>query len=253
MLNLFIRPFRKFIRPIQDEFKPLQTRMGYHFKNPAHLKKALSHRSYVYAQGLDKTDNSNERLEFLGDAVLDLVITHYLFETYPDKTEGVLSKVKSLVVSARVLALCAQKWELGQFIYLSQSEAKAGGAARTSILADTFEAVLGAMYLDGGLKPVTKVLNSVLIENIDDILADDDLVNYKSKLLEKVQGIGLGVPEYRVLEESGPEHRKSFKMGVYIQANQIGVGEGSSKKIAEQVAARQALDQWTEVPPEDHG
>jgi ribonuclease-3 len=191
---------------------------------------------------MDEVLESNERLEFLGDAVLDLVITDYLYHHYPHDREGMLSKMKSLIVSARVLAICARNWDLGKFIHLSHAEKKSGGRDRTSILADAYEAVLGAVFLDGGIKPATTLVHFSLVPIIDDVVADEDLVNYKSTLLEHTQSMGMGAPAYRVLEEWGPEHHKKFRVGVYVQEKEWGRGEGYSKKAAEQAAGRMALE-----------
>jgi ribonuclease-3 len=202
---------------------------------------SLSHRSFVNSQRTDKKMESNERLEFLGDAVLNIIVTDYLYREYPDKEEGRMSKMKSLVVSSRVLGLCADAWNLGDFILLSRSEEKSGGRKRLSILADAYEAVIGAVYLDGGLESARKLIHSSLMEIMDEVLDDEDLANYKSKLLEYTQSRGMGIPSYDVLQETGPEHQKSFVVGVYVQNQEWGRGSGNSKKSAEQAGARVAL------------
>ncbi len=139
-------------------------------------------------------------------------------------------------------AICARNWDLGEFIHLSHAEKKSGGKDRTSILADAYEAVLGAVFLDGGIKPASALVHSSVVPIINDVLADEDMVNYKSMLLEYTQSKGMGAPAYRVLEERGPEHHKKFRVGVYIQENEWGRGEGYSKKAAEQAAGRMALE-----------
>jgi len=147
--------FSRFFKSAENEFpgsKEFEAQLGHRFKNKPLLKLALSHRSYVHSLKLDNVTLSNERLEFLGDAVLDLVITEYFYNKYPYKKEGDLSKLKSLVVSSKVLARCGTNWNLDKYILLSHSEKKAGGGERVSIIADAFEAILGAVYLDGGLE-----------------------------------------------------------------------------------------------------
>ncbi len=228
--------------PQAGPYQKLEEKLEYKFRDPALLTLALSHRSYVHSQNLDQVEDSNERLEFLGDAVLDLVITEYLYHKHPQKKEGELSKYKSLVVSAKVLMRCAINCNLGDFILLSKSEKKSGGRKRTSILADAYEAVLGAVYLDGGIEPATRIIHSTLISIMDEVLGDEELANYKSRLLELTQGQGMGTPEYNIISEEGPEHKKEFTVGVFIQGEKKGEGSGMSKKSAEQAAARFALE-----------
>ena len=201
--------------------------------------------SYVNSQRSETKAESNERLEFLGDSVLNMVVTDFLYRKYPDREEGRMSKMKSLVVSSKVLGLCADHWHLGDFIFLSRSEEKSGGRNRLSILADAYEAVVGAVYLDGGLEPARKLIHSSLMAIMDDVLDDEELANYKSKLLEYTQSQGMGIPAYDVLEETGPEHRKSFVVGVYVQNQEWGRGHGQTKKSAEQAGARIALTNMT--------
>ncbi len=201
---------------------------------------ALSHRSYVNT--LSPRPASNERLEFLGDAVLNSIVTDYLYARFPECEEGQLSQMKSLVVSSRVLDLCAARWNLGEFILLSKSEEKSGGRTRSSIVADAYEAVLGAVFLDGGYPAATRIVRSTLFEIMDEVLADENLANYKSLLLEFTQSQGLGVPFYEVIKASGPEHRKAFVVAVKVQGREWGRGNGPSKKAAEQGGARIALE-----------
>jgi ribonuclease III len=226
---------------VHPELAPLEAILGYRFKDRLVLAKALSHRSWVNSLKGDTKPESNERLEFLGDSILNAIITDHLYHTYPHREEGMLSKMKSLVVSAKVLALCADTWKLGDFVFLSRSEEKAGGRSRPSILADAYEAVLGAVYLDGGIDAARSLVHQSLVTILKEVLEDDDLANYKSQLLEYTQSRGLGVPSYDVLEESGPEHAKSFVIGVFVQNQEWGRGTGTSKKSAEQSGARAAL------------
>ncbi|MDB5105378.1 MAG: rnc ribonuclease-3 [Fibrobacteres bacterium] len=225
----------------EPSLSELERILGYRFQNNGILVTALSHRSYVNSQRTDKKIESNERMEFLGDAVLNIVVTDFLYHEYPDKEEGRMSKMKSLVVSSRVLGLCADTWKLGDFILLSRSEEKSGGRKRLSILADAYEAVIGAVYLDGGLESARKLIHSSLMSIMEEVLDDEELANYKSKLLEYTQSRGMGIPSYDVIQETGPEHQKSFVVGVYVQNQEWGRGSGNSKKSAEQAGARQAL------------
>ena len=240
MLFGFLRKLFKGGRK-EPSFSELEKVLGYRFQDNDLLITSLSHRSFVNSQRTDKKMESNERLEFLGDAVLNIIVTDYLYREYPDKEEGRMSKMKSLVVSSRVLGLCADAWNLGDFILLSRSEEKSGGRKRLSILADAYEAVIGAVYLDGGLESARKLIHSSLMEIMDEVLDDEDLANYKSKLLEYTQSRGMGIPSYDVLQETGPEHQKSFVVGVYVQNQEWGRGSGNSKKSAEQAGARVAL------------
>lgn len=226
---------------VYPELAPLEVILGYAFDDRRLLAKALSHRSWVNSLKGEAKPESNERLEFLGDSILNAIITDHLYHTYPEREEGLLSKMKSLVVSAKVLALCADNWKLGDFVFLSRSEEKAGGRSRPSILADAYEAVLGSVYLDGGIEAARLLVHQSLVSILKNVLEDDDLANYKSQLLEYTQSRGLGVPAYDVMEESGPEHAKSFVIGVFVQNQEWGRGSGTSKKSAEQSGARAAL------------
>lgn len=237
-----IRPIRRLLRRLarKDDLGRLERELGHVFANPALLHHALSHRSHSNTFG--GAGDSNERLEFLGDAIVDLIVTEVLFRAHPDRQEGYLSKVKSLVVSARVLAECARAIDLGAFMKLSKPEERAGGRDRESILADAFEAVVGAMYLDGGLVPCERLVQRVLVTRFEEFLDDARLLNYKSALLEHAQGKGWGAPRYEVLAQEGPEHGKRYTIQVRIRGEIWGDGYGPSKKDAEQAAARDAIE-----------
>ena len=219
----------------------MENAIGHVFAEPELLVRALSHRSWINAQGGDPID-SNERLEFLGDAVLDLVITDYLYLTRLDEDEGKLSKIKSLVVSAKVLAEVARPLGIGNHILLSRSEEKAGGGERESILADAWESLIGAIYLDAGYGAAEAFLHRTLVPRLSEFMEDAALANYKSALLEHAQSKGIGPPRYEVEKTSGPEHGKKYHIRVVIQGEVWGRGSGLSKKDAEQAAARKALD-----------
>jgi len=214
--------------------------LGHQFNNHQILHHALSHRSAILENG-GSYNQSNETLEFLGDAVLGLVVVEHLFREYPEKTEGDLSKVKSHVVSGKVLQEIARNMDLGSYILLSRNEARNGGRNRSSILEDTLEAVIGALYLDGGLEVAGNFINKRIISDIDDLIAGKLDSNYKSQLLEYVQGIGLSSPVYNVISEEGPDHRKRFEVEVRVHNKSLGIGAGRSKKAAQQQAAHEAV------------
>jgi ribonuclease-3 len=220
----------------------LEKAMGYRFRDPRLLKMALSHRSWVNNVTRGPRPPSNERLEFLGDSVMNAIITDTLYRRFPDCDEGELSKMKSLVVSAKVLVPCAEQLNLGAYMLLSKSEEKSGGRSRHSILADAYEAVLGAVYLDGGYEAVRTLMKPTLIRIMDDVLIDASLANYKSLLLEYTQSRGYGSPHYTVIRESGPEHRKLFVVAAMVRGEEWGRGNGGTKKDAEQACARDALE-----------
>jgi ribonuclease III len=219
--------------------RQVQKNIAYKFKDPSYLIHALKHRSYVYAQ--EQTGvQSNERLEFLGDAVLDLVVSERIYLKYPTRREGRLTQLRSLLVNKSSLAQQAKAIKLGKYLLLSESEARSGGRHRDSILADGYESIIGAMYLDGGIEPVRDFLDKTLLANIEKQNRSDLWRNYKSALLEYTQGAGKGQPKYRVESELGPDHNKIFTVEVYIAGSFVGRGMGSSKKEAEQDAARDA-------------
>jgi ribonuclease-3 len=213
----------------------------YRFVNQALLTQALKHRSYLPFVNEERVE-SNERLELLGDAVLGLVVTEYLYRRYPYKEEGELTSMKSLMVSRKILAALARQMGLGDLVLISQSEERSGGRRRSSILADCFEALIGAIYLDGGLASARAVIHSQLLEQMDEIFGQEQHRNYKSLLLEYAQGRSLGSPVYAVVSEHGPDHDKIFTVEVRIMNEIVGRGSGNSKKKAEQQAARAALE-----------
>jgi ribonuclease-3 len=220
----------------------LEKAMGYRFRDPGLLKMALSHRSWVNNVTRGSRPPSNERLEFLGDSVMNAIITDTLYRRYPDCDEGELSKMKSLVVSAKVLIPCARMLDLGEAMLLSKSEERSGGRERPSILADAYEALLGAVYLDGGFEAVRSLMQRTLIRIMEEVLLDANLANYKSLLLEYTQSRGLGSPHYVLVRESGPEHRKQFVVSAMVKGQEWGRGTGGTKKDAEQACARDALE-----------
>jgi len=222
-----------------DALDRLQRVVGYRFRDRELLKHALTHKSFA---GQDDALGllSNERLEFLGDSVINCLVTEHLYHSHPDKSEGSLSKIKSLVVSRKILGEVAQGLELGKFLIMSPSEEKSGGRDRASTMSNAFEAVAGAMYTDGGLDVVRKFLERCLFGRIGGFLEDESNVNYKSKILEMSQHDGFGIPRYVTTEAIGPDHAKRFRVKIYVGGVEMGEGTGQSKKIAQQLAAQNA-------------
>jgi ribonuclease-3 len=222
------------------ELKLLSRRLGVRIKDLRLLNQALMHRSYVYDSDLDRNE-SNERMEFLGDAVLGLVVNEYLYGRFEERQEGRLTKIKSLVVSESVLSKRAEEISLGDFILLSENERESGGATRSSITSDAFEAVIGAIYLDSGLSAARRFIHEHLLRGIDELLEDDEFRNYKSLVQEYAQKKFGSRPRYRVVSAKGPEHARTFFVELKLKGRAMGRGEGKSKKEAEQLAARNAL------------
>lgn len=221
----------------------VEKKLHYHFKSPPYLTLSLTHKSFL---GPDDKDgiHSNERLEFLGDAVLNCLTTEHLYHKYPRKPEGQLSKMKSLIVSRKILGEVALDMDLGPHLILGVSEKKSGGQKRKSILSNAFEAVLGAIYLDGGLDESRNFLNRVLFCKIEDFISDERHVNYKSRILEMTQRDGFGMPHYSVIAATGPEHARRFTVGIQISGISMGRGTGTNKKIAQQRAAQEAFAKY---------
>jgi ribonuclease-3 len=232
--------------PVNEEdereanFRALEAKLDYTFRDRSLLQKALLHRSHVHVTGQVR-EQSNERLEFLGDAVLGLVVNEDLYQKFPDRSEGDLTKMKALLVCGSRLSEVAGEFDLGVHIRMSRSEAATGGRHRSSILADTTEALIGAVYLDGGLGASRGVIARLLLAGSDRVLAKRSLRNFKSRLQELIQAGHKSPPRYRVLEVDGPDHDRLFKVAVTFNGRTLGMGEGRNKKTAEQNAAREAL------------
>jgi ribonuclease-3 len=222
----------------------LEERIGYRFVDPRLLRTALAHRSWCSEH---PGEQSNERLEFLGDAVLGLVTAHALYERFPDAPEGQLAKARASVVSAATLAEVGLALELGDHLQLGKGEAASGGATKASILADAVEALIGAVYLDGGMEPARALVLGQLDDRISDAASRPGARDYKTRLQEVAAADGLQPPIYEI-SESGPDHLKRFDATVEIGGEVRGTGHGSSKKEAEQRAARAA---WEARSPED--
>jgi ribonuclease III len=215
------------------KLKQLQKLIDTQFKNISLLTIALTHKSY--AAEINSKD-FNERLEFLGDSVLSSVVADYLFQKYPKEDEGKLSQLKSQIVSRLNLGKWAKDINLGDYIYVSKGEQSSGGRDRDSILANAFEALIAAVYLDLGYEAARKFILSQLAKQKRLVINDP-----KSKFQELMQSQFQTLPDYRVIEETGPDHEKLFEIGVYHDKELLGVGKGHSKKDAQQMAARNAL------------
>ncbi|HYW98176.1 MAG TPA: ribonuclease III [Candidatus Elarobacter sp.] len=232
--------------------RAFEERLGYKFSAGELLERALTHSSAVpelRSAGVEEAvtavlPRDNERLEFLGDAVLELLASEYLLVTFPEWSEGQLSKSRARIVNASSLESAARRLRLGEHLRLGRGEEKTGGREKQTLLADAFEAVVAAVYLDGGLGAAREVLRRVLFEQAleerGERISESDR---KSALQELLQGQGRSPAEYRLAGESGPDHQKIFQIEVWIDGEYMATGEGSTKKEAEQRAARSALDQ----------
>lgn len=218
----------------------LEKRFGYVFKNRKLLTEALTHRSF-YHENPDKSIAHNERLEFLGDSVLGFVIVEYLFSSDKEFTESVMAKIKSYLVKESILSEIADSISLGKYLKLGKGEEATGGRAKKSILADTIEALLGAVYLDGGYKKVKAVVLELFRKEIDTLMDSTRFYDFKTELQEKTQLLFGVLPEYRVVKQEGEEHEKVFTIEVFIEGKKFGKGSGKSKKEAQTLAAREAL------------
>ena len=231
---------------LRDEFDELQVRIEYRFRDRGLLEHALTHKSRA-AEDASGGVADNESLEFLGDAVLGLVVADTLFHQYPTYNEGQKSKVKAAVVSTQSLARQAEAIQLGDHLILGRGEEKTGGRFKQALLADAYEALIAAIYLDGGLEAATTFLRRELKEGIDAGSAQTFAPDYKSTLQERVQAIGLMLPEYRLSGSEGPDHRKTFTIEVVVNGEVLGAATGRAKKEAEQEAARLALAKLDET------
>jgi len=227
---------------LRDEFDELQARIAYRFRDRGLLEHALTHRSRA-AEDASGGVADNESLEFLGDAVLGLVVAEALFRQFPDFTEGQKSKVKAAVVSTHSLARQAERLRLGEHLILGRGEEKTGGRFKQALLADAYEALIAAIYLDGGLDAAETFLLRELQDGIDEGSAPTFARDHKSALQERLQALGRPLPEYRVSGEAGPDHRKTFSVEVVVNGEVLGAATGRAKKEAEQEAARRALEQ----------
>lgn len=214
-----------------------QQRIGYQFQNERLLKQALTHSSYANEHHMKKLSD-NERLEFLGDAVLEIITSEHLYEVYPDYPEGELTRLRASIVCEQTLAFCTRALELGDYLFLGKGEDLTGGRKRKSILSDAFEAVMGAIYLDGGFASAKEFIHRFVLNDIEHMQLFYDS---KTILQEIVQGQDMGRLEYFLVEESGPDHNKHYVVDACIDRKPAGRGEGHTKKAAEQEAAYQAI------------
>src|SRR3989344_1776922 len=222
------------------DYSALEKHIGVIFKDKELLHQALTHRSYLN-ENRDVSWGHNERLEFLGDAVLELVITEYLYKTYPNSNEGEMTALRSALVKAETLASVGGDMMVGEYLLLSRGESKDLGRARQYILANAVEAVLGAVFLDQGFKPTEKIVEKYLVPKIETIMKEGLTTDAKSKFQTQSQE-HLGItPSYKTIKEAGPDHDKRFTVGDYLKDELVAEGEGDSKQVAEQNAARLAL------------
>ena len=226
------------------EFNHVEKVLNYKFKDQQILKNALTHSSYVNERS--KLEN-NERLEFLGDAVLELVVSFYLYSNHADSTEGDLTKLRAKIVCTESLAMVSDELNLGKFVFMGKGEENTGGRTRKSILANSFEALIGAIYIDGGIQEAEKFILSKLKHNINDAIKGRLIFDYKTKIQEFIQQEATNEIEYVVDSEEGPEHDKVFNINLYMNGKVIGKGTGSSKKEAEQQAAYNGLTQLGKI------
>lgn len=228
-----------------DFLSEFEQNIGYEFHDRMILKQALTHSSYM-AEG--NTCHSNERLEYLGDAVLELLVTHTLFKAYPNFREGQMTKIRAAVVSEAPLADIAKKIELGRVLLLGRGTDKSGGRKLNSILSDALEAVIGAIYLDGGFQAARRFILPYLDEKIKHAAENGFSSDYKTRLQEFLQQKGSVNIHYAIIDESGPPHNKRFIAQVTVDGKALATGEGKSKKVAHQQAAKATLEA---LEPED--
>lgn len=217
--------------------KLLEDRIGYHFHDIFLLKQAVTHSSYTNEQKINKAKHY-ERLEFLGDAVLELVSSEFLFKRHPEMPEGELTKMRASMVCEPSLAFCARDLELGKFLLLGKGEDITGGRHRDSIISDAMEAVTGAIFLDGGMEPAKQFIYRFILSDIED---KQLFYDSKSNLQELIQGKLKKDFHYELRDEKGPEHDKIFEVEIFMEEESLGIGQGRTKKAAEQQAAYKAL------------
>jgi ribonuclease III len=231
---------RKVNRAKDQKFKEFQTRIGIQFENEKLLKQAFTHSSYVN-EHRRKPYEDNERLEFLGDAVLELTVSQFLYKKYPMMSEGELTKLRAAVVCEPSLVAFANQLNFGEVVLLGKGEEMTGGRTRPALLADVFEAFIGALYLDKGIDTVLAFLEKIVFPKID-AGAFSHVMDFKSQLQELVQRDAAGTLQYKILAETGPAHSREFESRVTLNGEELGTGKGRSKKEAEQHAAQKALE-----------
>ncbi len=224
-----------------ERLETLEQLMGYRFNDREALHRATIHRSFANESEEDIADN--EVLEFLGDAVLGLVVSELLYRRHPELAEGEMSKLKAFLVSSEALARRGEEIDLGKYLVLGRGEEKTDGRLKDSLLANSFEAVIAAVYLDGGLEAATRFVDATVWAHVADAVEENaGFSDFKSLLQELVQADGRTLPMYQVVEERGPDHDKIFRIEVFVDGKLLAEGEGRTKKAAEQVAAELALE-----------
>lgn len=227
----------------EKSFSKLEEAIGIKFKDLDFLKQAVVHRSYLNEHPSFKLHH-NERLEFLGDAVLEIIVTEYLYHNYPDTPEGQLTNWRASLVNSKMLSVVAKEIELEDYLYLSRGESKdSNSKARQYILANAVEALIGAIYLDQGKKKSEKFINKYIISKLEEILEKELYLDPKSKFQEKAQEEFAITPHYKVLHESGPDHAKQFEVGLYLGEELVAKGKGTSKQEAQVEAAKNGIDE----------
>ena len=222
------------------DFSQFQTKIGYTFKDKNLLEQAFTHRSYLNENRASAREH-NERLEFLGDAVLELVVTEFLYAKYPDKPEGDLTAYRAALVNTQSISDAAKNLDMNDYLLLSRGEARDTGRARMIILANAFEALIGSIYLDAGYKMAKEFIAKQLFHKTDEVVAKRLWQDSKSRLQETAQEKLRVTPRYELMNESGPDHDKQFVVGAYLGEARVATGEGRSKQEAEQDAAQKAL------------
>lgn len=220
-------------RPLEE----LEKKIGYYFKNKALLKHAMMHSSYANEHRLDRCKN-NERLEFLGDAVLELSASEFLYQTYPEKPEGELTRLRASLVCEPTLAFCTREIELGSYLLLGKGEELTGGRERPSVVSDAMEALIGAIYLDGGFASAKEFIIRFILNDMEN---KQLFFDSKTILQEMVQGQYAETLSYELLKEEGPDHNKNYEVQVVLGRTTLGKGKGRTKKAAEQEAAYQGI------------
>jgi len=218
-----------------DNYEKLEDKLNYHFDNKALIIEALIHKSY-------KKPYNNERLEFLGDAVLDLIVGEFLFEKFPDSDEGILSKIRASLVNESGFTLLAKSLDLGEYIYLSIAEENNNGRTKPSLLSNAFEAIIGAVYLEAGLDKSKEIAIKLLNDVHNKIDLDTLSKDYKTALQELTQSTHGVTPDYQLVKATGPDHKKEFEIAIHLDGKVIASAKGKSKKEAQQKAAKKALE-----------